>query len=131
MTPRQAEELQLLQDRYPSVESKQAGELWILVPQFVVTQGWQEKAYDICFPIGPGYPERKPYAFYAKPYPRWNDGRSPTNYEEGGSPQPPFDGPWGKFSWDNPEWHAHPEIHTGDNMITWVESFRNRFREGP
>lgn len=133
MTPRQAAEVELLRRRYPALILHEADGVWIRLNTFKIPGPWAQPEYDICFCLNPVYPDTKPYGFYAQPFPRGGpDNQSaPGSYQDNGDPKPPFEGQWGKFSWDLPEWRPSPDVQAGSNLVNWVESFRSRFNEGP
>ncbi|HXG06097.1 MAG TPA: hypothetical protein VNI77_02085 [Nitrososphaera sp.] len=78
-----------------------------------------------------GYPGVPPYGIYA-PAGLTFKGVLPDNYTEPASAQPPFGGTWGVFSWtpEDGQWRATADLVTGSNLLNWVLSFADRFREG-
>ncbi len=79
-----------------------------------------------------GYPGSPPYGIYV-PAGLTCDGRPPTNnYTFPANQQPPFPGQWGIFSWQavEGEWIPTADTRKGPNLLSFVLSFGDRFREG-
>ena len=129
MTERLGRDVALLRGRYPDAQFREEG-LWIFLPRYVVPSGWKRKEYAISFQIRPGYPDISPYGINVSPPPEREDDAPLTNYVQGPDPKPPFDGNWGRFSWEIPDWKAMPDIVSGSTLVNYVESIRHRFAEG-
>ena len=131
MDERIERELELIRTRYPDVEYRKDGH-WFLIPAYKVPEGkWALDVYAIAFQLRAGYPEVGPYSFYASPRPRGHDGRPPQSYQDAGSPPPPFEGEWGRFSWQLENWKVGTDVRQGSNLLNFIDSFRARLEEGP
>jgi hypothetical protein len=121
---RVAEELKLLTARFKDLEFRDP---WILLPQYAIPSvGWAVSKVCIAFPVPAGYPGQKPYGFHVSPVLRVGP-NLPGNATE--SSEPPFAGPWLKFSWDSPEWAPAAEVVQGSNLFSWALSFVERLKE--
>lgn len=131
MTTRIEEELELLRKYYPELEFHETGN-WVRIPDFSIPQGhpWNREKTDVCFEIPQGYPGTHPYGIYVPVGIRCN-GNKPNSYTEPAQKQPPFPGQWGVFSWspDTP-WKPTADILKGPNLLNFVHTFADRFREG-
>lgn len=129
MTPRIEQELDLLRKYYPDLE---VNGMWVRIPDFPIPQNcsWNRKTTDICFEIPPGYPGTHPYGIYV-PVGILCDGAKPNDYTEPAKKRPPFPGDWGILSWA-PEapWRPTANIRKGPNLVDFVRTFSDRFREG-
>lgn len=131
MTDRIVQELELLRKDCLNLEFREEGQ-WILLPQYkLATDLWNKSVLAVCFKIPPAYPGEPPYGFYVH-----NDlvlketGEKPVNaYTDGAAT--PFDGVWGQFSWqqDN-SWRPTADLKSGSNLLNFVRSFQDRFKEG-
>lgn len=131
MTERLREDLERLRARYPDVVFREDGQ-WVFLPKYLVpTDAWERTDYTVCFQLRPGYPDIGPYGINVSPPPRGKDGRGPSNYADAPDPQPPFDGTWGRFSWELDGWRATADLVSGSTLLNYVESIRKRFEEGP
>lgn len=128
MTERMAQELRLLKREYPDVEYREDGD-WFWIPLLPLTGTiWNRGETPVCFQAPPGYPGNPPYGFYVPAGLRLIDGRLPNNYSE---PAPtPFEGQWGKFSWQHENWRATGDLLSGSNLLNFVRTFQHRFQEG-
>jgi len=104
-------------------------DMWFLVKDFHLPDGWSAPKTDIAFRIQPGYPVTPPYGFYVPTGIRFN-GQIPTNYQDVMAEQPPFEGQWGMFSWAPEVWQASDNIGKGYNLLNWVLSFAVRLNQG-
>jgi hypothetical protein len=128
MTERLDQELDLLRGRFPKLQYHQEGG-WILTPEYPGPEGiWSLATPDICFQVPPAYPGQKPYGFYVRLPFALSAGEEINNATA--SDEPPFEGPWLKFSWDMPDWLATSDLHSGSNLLNWALSFRKRLEEG-
>jgi hypothetical protein len=124
-----AQELALLRQRYTDVEYRTDGQ-WVRVGAYALPEGWNRDTTDVAFQIPPAYPGTPPYGIYVPTGLMFNGSR-PNNYNEPAGTQPPFGGSWGVFSWSHTEqWRATADLVTGANLLNWVMSFADRFREG-
>ena len=130
MIERLQRDLELLRGRYPDVQFRKEG-LWVFLPGYIVSSGWERKKYDVCFQIRPGYPDISPYGINVSPPPRRSDGTPLKDYADNPEPKPPFEGAWGRFSWEAAAWKAAPDLVSGSTLLNYVESIRQRFEEGP
>jgi len=129
MQERINQEIALLRTRYPDLEYRQDGQ-WVRIPSYPVSAGWNRTTTPLVFQIRQGFPGTPPYAFYVPSGITFN-GQVPNNYVDSANPQPPFEGPWGIFSWTHTEdWHVTADPRTGSNLLNWVSGFAQRFREG-
>ncbi len=131
MTPRLEAELELLRKYYPTLEFVEQG-LWVRIKEYTVPSGanWSRSKTDVAFQVPAGYPGTNPYGFYV-PSGITCDGRTPTNYQDPAANRPPFPGTWGVFSWSPADgWKPTSDIVAGPNLLNFVRTFADRFREG-
>lgn len=121
-------ELELLKRAYGSVEFRADGS-WFLISQFDAPPPWVPTPLQISFNLRVGYPGVPPYGFFA-PTGITCGGQQPTNVTQPGY-IPPFGGSWIHFSWQPETWYPTANTNTGSNLLAWVRSFRERFRQGP
>lgn len=131
MTDRIAQELELLKKDHPNLDFREEGQ-WILIPEYkLATDIWNKGVLAIAFQIPPAYPGEPPYGFCVQTDLTLKDtGGKPTNaYAEPATT--PFDGVWGKFSWqqDN-SWAATADLKSGSNLLNFLRSFQDRLKEG-
>jgi hypothetical protein len=116
------QELELLRQRFGEVEHSG---LWFQIKRYPLGSGlWAVDEVAVAFSIPDQYPGQKPYAFYVSPPLQLPGGGAPGS--AGAASEPPFPGPWQKFSWDQPEWAATANVQGGSNLLTWALSFRER-----
>ena len=129
MQERMQDELNLLRQRFSSVEYRQEGR-WFLIPSYPLPQGWNRETTDVAFQVDAGYPVTQLYGIYVPAGLRFQ-GVVPDNYTEPVD-NPPFEGAWGLFSWypDGDSWRPSDDIHKGTNLLDWVRGFKRRFDEG-
>lgn len=130
MIDRIKEELGLLKSKYPDLIFIEEGQ-WVFIPKYPLPTGWNRTETDIAFQIPIQYPGGAPYSFHVHSGIQFNKTK-PNNYVEPSDVKPPFDGGWGKFSWqpETPPWMPQTEIHAGSNLYIWVLGFHARFKEG-
>jgi hypothetical protein len=130
MSERLQKELELLKQRYPELVFLEEG-MWVQIPNFPLPDGWNRKTSDVVFQIPPQYPGGPPYGILVPAGIQFK-GTRPQNYTEPSDVRPPFEGEWGKFSWQpsDGQWNPTADIFSGSNLINWVEGFRQRFKEG-
>jgi hypothetical protein len=133
MDKRLTVELKLLKPVFPGVEYHDVEMGWFFIPGYTVQYGgWLQIEVAVCFQVPVGYPGNPPYAFWVSPPLRQAGSNSPPtqNYQE--PSKTPFSGTWGKFSWSHEAgWKPTADPGTGSNLLNFVLSFRDRFREGP
>lgn len=131
MDARLQRDLDLLKSRYPEAQFREQGQ-WVLIPQYPVPiGGWDRRDYTICFQLRPGYPDIGPYGINVSPPPRASGQQGLGSYTDSPDPKPPFDGVWGRFSWELDGWKATPDLISGCTLLNFVESIRKRFEQGP
>lgn len=130
MTERTRQELELLRQRYPALEYKEAGQ-WVRIPDYSLPAGWNKTETDVVFQIPIQFPGAPPYGIYVPAGLSFNSTR-PQNYNEPITNQPAFSGTWGFFSWstEDGQWRATDNVISGYNLVNWVIGFGQRFREG-
>jgi hypothetical protein len=129
MTPRIAQEFELIKKFFPNVEYKEGG--WIRLPVFKIMSGsWSKNSEDICFQAPNGYPGQPPYGFYVKGGMQLkNNNQKIGNYTE--TKETPFGGIWGKFSWQvDGVWQPTADVKSGSNLLSFIRSFNDRLMEG-
>lgn len=128
MTERLDQELALLRSVYPDLEWR-SDAFWVRIPEYAVPSDlWVPSVVEVACRIPPTAGEQ-PYAFYVHPGLSAADSRAITNYTFPASTC--FGEDWGQFSWAPDAWAPHVEITRGSNMLNFVRSFADRFREGP
>jgi len=130
VTDRLQRDLELVRGRYPELQFREEGQ-WVFLPEYVVSHGWKQKKYAVCFQIRAGYPDISPYGINVSPPPEREDGAQVQSYVSNPEPAPPFEGSWGRFSWEIEGWRATPDLVSGSTLLNYVESIRKRFEEGP
>lgn len=129
MSSRIEQEVALLRQRYPDLDYVENG-CWVRIQAYPLPDGWDKTAIPVAFQIPRGYPGAAPYGFYV-PSGTLFRGQRPQNYTEPAANQPPFGGSWGMFSWSPAEeWRPSADPTKGPNLLRWVSSFTERFREG-
>ena len=132
VSPRIHDELELLRKFYPNLEFVEQG-LWMQIPDFPLptVKAWNRKTTNVAFPIPAGYPGAPPYGIYVRSGLTYN-GAPPGNYQDRASQQPPFPGEWGVFSWSpaDGQWRPSADLLSGSNLLNFVRSFTDRFKEG-
>ena len=130
MEQRIGQELELLRRRFSNLEYREDGR-WVRIPGYPLPEKWNRSATDVAFQIPVGYPGTPPYGIYV-PSGLLFQGARPDNYTEPASPQPPFGGTWGIFSWapEDGQWNPTADPVAGRNLLNWITGFADRFREG-
>ena len=130
MQDRIDKELALLRQSYPDVEYQPEGR-WIRISAYPLPPGWSRQTTDTAFDIPLEFPGGPPYGIYV-PAGLTINGQRPDNYTEPASKQPPFGGTWGVLSWTTRAWRptAEPDPVPGYSLLSWVNGFAERFREG-
>lgn len=132
MQDRIEKELALLRTRHPELEYRADGR-WVRIPSYPLPTGWTPQTTDIAFQIPAAFPGGPPYGIYVPAGITFN-GQRPDNYTEPAGTQPPFGASWGIFSWSTADgqWRAtsEPDPVRGYSLLSWVNGFADRFREG-
>lgn len=127
MQERINQEIDLLQQRYPGSEYRQAGH-WVRIPTYPLPTGWNRSSTDVAFQIPIGYPGTPPYGICTQEGLLF-DGQRPDDCTPA-NPTPPFGGAWTRFSWQPDAWQPATKVTAGSNLLNWVVGFAERFREG-
>lgn len=132
MNSRIDKELVLLRAVYKKLTYIKDGQ-WILIEDYLIPTGlpWNRQKTNVCFQIPTAYPGTPPYGFYV-PSGILYDGKPPNNYQEPANNKPPFPSEiWGFFSWRQESgWRATDDPRTGSNLLSFIRTFIDRFREG-
>jgi len=83
-------------------------------------------AVAVQFPAA--FPGQKPYGFFVSPPLSLASGATVQNAAP--SSDPPWPGPWQKFSWDAPAWAATNDVQSGSNMLNFVLTIADRLAQG-
>lgn len=125
MEERKEEELRLLLLRFPQL--KNVGKGWIEIPDYELPSGLYNAAKTtLGFLIPPEYPVNPPDNFYVTAGLKFKDGRTLTNYGDGGGP---CGGTWGVFSYHRETWAPGDSVESGDNLMTFVRAITLRLQE--
>jgi hypothetical protein len=119
-------ELQILQGKYPGAIRNG---MWFLVPEYPLPSGWSHDKVSVVAYLRAGYPGTGPYGIYI-PQELRHDNQLPESYRNVAELQPPFGGTWAFLSWEAEQWFATAEPQGGHNILTWVDGFAARFRQG-
>lgn len=122
-------EVELLRTVFPGVEYRDG---WVRLPGVTLPAGWTPSVVDVVFQISDTFPGAPPYGIFVPAGLRFN-GTMPQNYTEPAGSQPPFEGPWGIFSWtvvDGADWRPTASVAHGVNLVQWARGFAQRFAEG-
>lgn len=131
MTDRIDQEIMLLRKHYSDLRVDD-DKKWILLPNYVLPTGmdWNMDVIDICVEIKPGFPGTSPYGIYVPAELRYN-GQELLNWQPKTNNQPSFPGVWALISWSPVDkWKPGSNITTGSNLLNFVLSFVDRFKEG-
>lgn len=105
---------------------------WILIPNYRIkeVEGWNKESMDICIEVRNGFPGAAPYGIYVPVDLRFK-GENPDNWVCPAKHQPSFDGQWALISWTPKNgWNPGTDISKGSNLLGFVLSFSDRFKEG-
>ena len=126
------EEFQLLTTVFPTVV--RSGD-WFLLPADVraTRNGWTPDPFPVAFHAQQEHPGQAPYGIYVPPSAQVG-GRTPNNFSANASHRPPFGGPWGVLSWqgdaDGVPWIPAQRIREGANLLNYLITFEERYKEG-
>lgn len=127
MTPQRiAEELELLRSRWPDLEYREPGR-WVLLPRYSTPDTCIQDQVAIVFQIKAQHPGDAPYGFYVRKPIERQDGRGFLRTTD--AKDPPFEGPWVKFSWRPVEWRPAATAREGSNLYDWALTFWERLAE--
>jgi hypothetical protein len=125
-------EFELIRKYYPTLVISNC-KRWGLIEKFVLPPGihWNKEHIPICFNIPNGYPGSAPYGIYV-PTDLQCDDKEPLSFRKVADNKPPFEGIWGMFSWspDAGEWKPVADILKGSNLLNFIKTFDDRFKEG-
>ena len=125
-------EHRLIASVFPGVE--RSGDWFLIGHDGRATRaGWSPDPFPVAFHAQPGHPGQVPYGIYV-PSSALVGGKAPDNFSATASNRQPFDGDWGVLSWqgdaDGMPWTAKQEIREGANLLNYVITFEQRFRQG-
>jgi hypothetical protein len=127
-SPRIEQEFHLLQGAFPGVTYQEtSGAHWFCVPSLSLPPPLSPDQVQVAFSVTPAHPNALPYGFFVQGTVKHGDAVITTRAVPN---QPPFEGSWTFFSWTPEAWNPGTTAQTGDNLWTWVRSFRNRLMEG-
>jgi hypothetical protein len=126
MDDRVALEMVILRRQYADARLQ---DRWVLVPGYQMPDGWIPSVIDAAFFVRDGYPGAGLYGIYVPAGLRFK-GEAPVNFSDPAPTQPPFGGVWAIFSWEADPWFPKSMPEAGHNLLTWVQGFAKRFREG-
>lgn len=130
MEERIQQEFLLIRKYFPNCKIDE-NKRWILLPNFKLPEGlsWNKTIMDICIEIRPGYPGTPPYGIYVPSDLRF-DGKEPQSWQLKASNHPSFSGSWGMISWSPIQWMPGSDVIRGSNLLNFILSFSDRFKEG-
>ena len=108
---------------------------WFLLPDDprATRLGWTPDPFSVAFRAQPGHPGQVPYGIYV-PSSAQVHGCSPENFTANANDPPPFAGQWGVLSWqgdaDGMPWVARQAIREGANLLNYLFTFQERFKQG-
>lgn len=123
------QELELLRSVFPNLDCS-PDRRFVRLPGYGVPAAgiWKSDRVTLALQFPAGYPGQKPYGFFVNPPLELLSGGTIANVTP--STEPPWPGPWLKFSWDPPEWQPTEDVYSGSNMLNFVLTFADRLREG-
>lgn len=132
MRARIEQEYALLKKYYPDTIAHEQGEsCWFRIPHFRISGDvWNKTHADVCFEAKVSYPGAAPYSFYVEGGLRAkvDANARPKDYEEPSAT--PFQGTWGRFSWQHETWNPTEDLVSGSNLLNFARSFPDRLKEG-
>ncbi len=126
------EERRLIATVFPSIV--RVGD-WFLIPNDsrATRLGWTPDPFSVAFHAQTGHPGQVPYGIYV-PSSAQIGGQVPHNFTANASNRPPFEGQWGIFSWQGDDhgipWVPAQSIRKGANLLNFLITFEERFKEG-
>ena len=104
---------------------------WFLIPDDAraTRLGWTPDPFPVAFHAQPRHPGQAPYGIFVPSSVRVG-GRAPENFASTSASGPPFDGEWGVLSWICDPWIPKGQIRQGSNLLNFLLTFEQRFREG-
>ena len=108
---------------------------WFLIPDDARTKryGWTPDPFPVAFHAQPRHPGQVPYGIYV-PSSAQIGGQTPNNFTSNAENRPPFAGQWGVLSWqgdaDDIPWVPAQQIREGANLLNFVITFEDRFKQG-
>lgn len=129
MTERIQQELALLRQYYPDIEVlEHSGMVWARIHRYKLPQNsrWSSEETAVAFNFQVGYPGTAPYGIYV-PSNLAHAGN--TSFLTGAQFPPPFEGSWSMLSWAPENWQPGADLVKGANMLHFVRSFSERFKE--
>lgn len=130
MNPRIAQELELIRKYYPNMIIANTDNLvWVKLPDYKLPSdiGWSKSVTEVVFNFPTGYPAAHPYGLYV-PSDLSCNGQSA--FLAGPQFPPPFEGNWSMISWAPLEWRPTADLVSGMNMLNYIKTFSERFKEG-
>ena len=128
MKTRIEQELALIRSYYPDIEvQEKEGRVWVKKVNYPLPSGWNLEATEVAFNFPPGFPGNPPYGIYVPDSLLFNQKSALTGCQF----TPPFEGNWGMISW-TPDgiWKPNVNIVGGTNMLNFLKSFSDFFKEG-
>lgn len=108
---------------------------WFLLPNDAraARYGWIPEPFPVALHAQPGHPGQVPYGIYVRSCVRIGN-QVPNNFKATASNRPPFEGQWGVLSWqgdaDGTPWIPAQRIREGANLLNFVVTFEERFKQG-
>ena len=108
---------------------------WFLIPDDAraTRRGWSPDPFPVAFHAQPGHPGQVPYGIYVPSSARAG-GHTPNNFSVSANHVPPFEGEWGVLSWqgdaDGTPWIPKQVIRSGANLLNFLITFEERFKQG-
>jgi len=124
-------ELALLQTYFPQLEYRDDGR-WIWIPGYgVPTDLWAPEQVTVACHFQPLYPGQAPYGIWVQPGLRLKKtGQQSADHYSEPAGDIPLVGTWGKFSFSPISWRPTDDLASGDNMLNFILSFRDRLLAG-
>lgn len=131
MSERLEEELRLLRSWFGEDLDYAPNGHWVRISSYEIPfDVWSPRVVAVAFQVPARIPGQAPYGFWVSPGIGRTDGQAVLNYTFP-DPAPPFDGPWGKFSWQLPDWRPGAMPQDGSSMLDFARSIASRFGDGP
>ena len=126
------QEHELIASVFPSVV--RSGN-WFLLQndRRAIRGGWTPDPFPVALHAQPGHPGQVPYGIYVSAAVRVG-GQQPNNFSASTANSPPFNGEWGVLSWqgddDGTPWFPRQEVRDGSNLLNFLITFEERFKQG-